>query len=180
MKVCAMGLQRIRQSMAALSALALAVPATPALAVHGQTQTTLGRQVVLRADAPSVSPVHSARALYVLHCAGCHGLDGSGAAAARVPDMRQAGRFLRVPGGREFLIQVPGVMGSGLDDAQVAQVSNWLLATLARDSVPTGHRPYEAEEVRRWRQQPLLDVATVRAALAQQARQQGWPVAPAL
>ncbi len=175
-----MGLQRIRQAMAALCAFALAGPTTPALAVHGQTQTTLGRQVVLRADAPSVSPVHSARALYVLHCAGCHGLDGSGAAAARVPDMRQVGRFLRVPGGREFLIQVPGVMGSGLDDAQVAQVSNWLLAHLATDSVPSPHRPYEAAEVARLRRQALVDVGAARAALAQQAAERGWPVAPAL
>lgn len=166
--------------MAALGTLALACTAAPPVTVHGQTQTTMGRQVVLRADAPSVSPAHGARALYVLHCAGCHGMDGSGSASARVPDMRQVGRFLRVPGGREFLVQVPGVMGSGLDDAQVAQVSNWVLATLAADSVPSVHRPYDAAEIGRLRRQVLTDVGAVRAALAQQARQIGWPVAPPL
>lgn len=152
--------------------------AQPAVAVHGQTQTTLGRQVVLRADAPSVSPAHSARALYVLHCAGCHGQDGSGSHSARVPDMRQLGNFLRVPGGRAFLIQVPGVMGSGLNDAQVAQVSNWVLSTLAKDSVPAQHRAYNTAEVARLRQQVLVDVSVVRAGLAQQALQLGWPIAP--
>jgi mono/diheme cytochrome c family protein len=165
---------------AALGALALASAAAPPAAVHGQTQTTLGRQVVLRADAPPVSPVQGARALYVLHCAGCHGQDGSGSPSARVPDMRQVGRFLRVPGGREFLIQVPGVMGSGLDDVQVAQVSNWVLANLAADSVPTPYRPYEAAEIARLRRQALVDVGARRAALAQQAAEQGWPVAPPL
>lgn len=154
--------------------------ALPCAAVHGQTQTTLGRQVVLRADAPSVSPAHSARALYALHCAGCHGQDGGGSVSARVPDMRQVGRFLRVPGGREFLIQVPGVMGSGLSDAQVAQVSNWVLMNLATASVPPQHRPYEAAEVARLRREALLDVGAVRANLAHQAAQLGWPVAPPL
>jgi mono/diheme cytochrome c family protein len=168
-----------RGVMAVLCQMALGCLAAPPAGVHGQVQTTLGRQVVLRADAPSVSPAQGARALYVLHCAGCHGLDGRGSSSARVPDMRQVGRFLRVPGGREFLLQVPGVMGSGLDDAQVAQVSNWVLANLAGDSVPGQHRPYDAVEVGRLRPLALPDVGKVRAALALQAQQIGWPVAPA-
>ena len=161
-----------------LGACMLLCQAASGAGVHEQTQTTLGRQVVLRADAPSHSPANSPRALYVLHCSGCHGLDGSGSISARVPDMRRLGHFLRVPGGREFLVQVPGVMGSGLDDAQVALVSNWVLNTLARGSVPAQHKPYEANEVARLRTQPLVDVATVRATLAFQALQAGWPVAP--
>ena len=148
----------------------------PGAGVHEQTQTTLGRQVVLRADAPSTSPASSPRALYVLHCSGCHGQDGSGSPSARVPDMRRLGNFLRVPGGREFLVQVPGVMGSGLDDAQVAVVSNWVLDTWAADSIPPGHRPYDAREIARLRLQPLVDVGVTRAALAQRAQQAGWPV----
>lgn len=147
--------------------------------VHTQVQTTLGRQVVLRSDAPSLSPAQSPRALYVLHCAGCHGQDGSGSFSARVPDVRAVGHFLRVPGGREFLIQVPGVMASGLDDAQVAAVSNWLLTQLAAASLPPQHRPYDAAEIARLRQQPLVDVAATRSALAQHAAQLGWPVAVA-
>ena len=154
----------------------MAMASPPDQGVHEQTQTTLGRQVVMRADAPSRSPTHTPRALYVLHCSGCHGLDGSGSPAARVPDMRQLGHFLRVPGGREFLIQVPGVMGSGLDDAQVAQVSNWVLETLAVGSVPPGHRPYMAAEITRLRQRALVDVSATRAGLARQALQLGWPV----
>jgi mono/diheme cytochrome c family protein len=144
-------------------------PAQPTQAqdVHGQTSTTLGRKVVLRADAPSVSPTHNARALYVLHCGGCHSLDGSVSASARVPDMRQLGRFLQVPCGREFLIQVPGVMGSGLNDEQVAQVTNWVLSSLASASIPAQHRDLDAAEVRRARRDPLVDMAARRELLVQ-------------
>jgi mono/diheme cytochrome c family protein len=145
--------------------------------VHGNTATTLGRQVVLHANAPSIAPTHSARALYVLHCAGCHSLDGSGSTSARVPDMRQLGLFLRVPGGREFLLQVPGVMGSGLNDEQVAQVTNWVLSSIANASIPPHHRVFDAAEVSQARRSPLVDVAATRAVLVQRAQQLGLQIA---
>ena len=64
-------------------------------------------------------------------------------------------------------------MGSGLDDAQVAEVTNWLLSTRARDSVPEGHRPYSVTEVAATRGRPRPDVAAVRQRLVQQARARG-------
>jgi mono/diheme cytochrome c family protein len=145
--------------------------------VHAVQHTTTGRQVVLRPDAPSVSVVASVRSLYVLHCAGCHGIDGSGAYGAQVPGLRQMGSFLRLRGGREYLVQVPGMMGSGLSDAQVAQLANWLLAQWGGGALPPGHRPYDGEEVARLRGHSLLDVAATRAQLVQQARAQGVPLA---
>ena len=46
---------------------------------------------------------------YMLHCQGCHGPDGSGARGA-VPSFRgEVAKFLRVPGGREYLLRVPGI-----------------------------------------------------------------------
>jgi mono/diheme cytochrome c family protein len=143
-----------------------------AWALGGQAMV-LGRMVQARPDAPSVATTTSARANFVLHCAGCHGVDGAGSTIGQVPDMRQLGQFLRVPGGREFVIKVPGVMGSGLDDAQVAQVANWVLATIARDSVPEGHLPFDAAEVARARGTPLVDVAAARQRLIEQARTLG-------
>lgn len=148
--------------------------------VHGDTQTVTGRQIVLRPDAPAVAPVQGgARSLYVLHCAGCHGMDASGSALGRVPDMRRVGDFLHLPGGREFIVKVPGVMGSGLDDAQVAAVTNWVLATLAAPSQPPGHRPYDAAEIQQARASPLLDVAAERYRLVSEARQRGLQLATA-
>jgi mono/diheme cytochrome c family protein len=131
---------------------------------------TLGHSVS-RPGAPSVAPTSSARSLFVLHCSGCHGRDGAG--ATDVPDMRQLGQFLRLDGGREFIVKVPGVMNAGLSDGQIADVTNWVLATIAPDSLPTNHRPYEATEIARARLAPLADVATSRAALIAQARAKG-------
>ena len=167
----------MRATLAGACVLIAAIHPTQAHEVHGNTATTLGRQVVLRANAPSVSPVHSARALYVLHCAGCHSLDGSGSTSARVPDMRQLGQFLRIPGGREFLIQVPGVMGSGLNDEQVALVTNWVLSSIASASIPAQHRDFDAAEVNQARHKPLVDVAATRAQLVQRAQQLGLQIA---
>jgi hypothetical protein len=90
-----------------------------------------------------------------------------------VPDMRRLGQFLRLPGGREFIVSVPGVMGSGLSDADVAAVTNWVLATIAPGSAPEGMRPYDAEEVKRARARPLVDVASERQRLLEQGRAQG-------
>jgi len=139
----------------------------------GAATTTLGEQVTHRPNAESKSITTSVRSLYVVHCAGCHGMDGSGSKGANVPDMRRLGNFLRLEGGREFVIKVPGVMGSGLSDQQVADVTNWLLATMAKDSVPEGNLPYDAAEVQRARAVPLVDVAAARSRLAAQARERG-------
>ena len=149
-----------------LLALAAAGPASAA-------NTIMGEQVAPRQNAESRPITSSVRSLYVLHCAGCHGMDGAGAKAGNVPDMRHLGNFLRLPGGRSFVISVPGVMGSGLSDQQVADVTNWLLATLAKASVPESHQPYDAVEVRRARAVPLVDVAGARSQLALQARERG-------
>jgi mono/diheme cytochrome c family protein len=143
-----------------------------AWALGGQNMV-LGRQVPARPDAPAVAATRHARAHYVLHCAGCHGSDGAGSRAAQVPDMRRLGDFLRLPGGREFIVRVPGLMGSGLDDRQAAEVTNWVLETIARDSVPEGHVPFDAAEVARARSMPLADVGAERRRLVEQARQIG-------
>jgi mono/diheme cytochrome c family protein len=156
---------------AALSGLLL-VLSSAAAAMGGQNMV-LGRMVQARADAPSVATTSSPRANFVLHCAGCHGRDGAGAPASYVPDLRRLGAFLGVSGGREFVIKVPGVMGSGLDDQQVAEVTNWLLATLARGTAPAGHQPFSAAEVARARAEPFVDVAAERRRLIERARASG-------
>jgi mono/diheme cytochrome c family protein len=113
------------------------------------------------------------RALYVLHCAGCHGLDGAGPGNREVPDLRRAGGFLRVPGGREYLIKVPGVMNSGLDDRDVAKVANWMLVQIAAGSVVGAYPPYSVAEVARVRARPLPDVFAERRRLLDSARALG-------
>ncbi|WP_454735593.1 c-type cytochrome [Cupriavidus necator] len=103
------------------------------------------------------------QASYMLHCSGCHLPDGSGKPAAGIPDMRiTVPQLLRSPAGRAFLVQVPGTSGSDLTDAQIAELMNWMLPVLTaqRDAAP-----YTTQEVSRYRNDRLDDVAAHRAAI---------------
>lgn len=102
---------------------------------------------------------------YMLHCQGCHGPDGRGAPGAVPPFPGQVSQFLHVDGGREYLIRVPGVSQSELDDARLAAVLNWIVEELDGASRPPQAPPFTAAEVGRWRRPPLTNVDEVRAAL---------------
>lgn len=106
-----------------------------------------------------------ARSDYMLHCRGCHGPDGAGAPGAAPSFRGQLGRFLWVPGGREYLIRVPGTAQSELDDARTAALLNWLVHEFSADEVPADFVPYGAEEVARHRHSALLDVGAARQEL---------------
>ena len=92
-------------------------------------------------------------------------MDGSGSELGQVPDMRQLGRFLTQPEGRRFLVQVPGVMGSGLSDADVARVTNWVFTNLVTDVNQGTFVPYTAQEITQARANPLKDVMVTRTRL---------------
>jgi mono/diheme cytochrome c family protein len=102
---------------------------------------------------------------FVLNCQGCHRADGSGTPGS-VPALADSvARFLAAPGGRAYLVQVPGVAQAPLDDAALAGVVNWMLARFDKQHLPQDFRPYTAEEIGRLRRAPLVDVDKVRAAL---------------
>jgi len=104
---------------------------------------------------------------YTQYCSGCHVADGSGSPAKGIPAMHDGvlGRFLDVPGGRGYIVQVPGVMNSGLKDEDVAQLMNWLVPRMdpARDAPG-----YTAAEIAALRRTRPLDVAATRKALIEQ------------
>ena len=124
-----------------------------------------GTMAPMRADAPSKASTARPDSLYVLHCAGCHGMDGRGHAQAQVPDLHDMPLLLDKAGGREFLIRVPGVMGSGLSDAEVALVMNWIVTRyLPRERAATVPA-FSADEIHQARQNPLSDVMKTRRTL---------------
>ena len=113
----------------------------------------------------ATAAARKARQNYILNCQGCHLPDGSGAEGA-VPRLNGfVGKFLRVPGGREFIVQVPGVAGAPISDAELAAVMNWLLAAFSNAELPPDFRPYTAAEVGDLRRSPLVDVKRARARL---------------
>jgi hypothetical protein len=101
---------------------------------------------------------------YALHCRGCHLESGAGV-PGRVPPLAGVGALLRAPGGREFLVRVPGVAQADLPDAALAALLDWVLVRFDPAGVPPAFAPYTAEEVGRLRKRPLTDVAGARAAL---------------
>ena len=101
---------------------------------------------------------------YMLQCQGCHQPDGSGSSGS-VPDMRDTiGRFLFVPGGREFLVRVPGSAQSPLSNAELAEVLNWMIVAFGPREVAVRFTPFTGDEVARTRR-PLADVEPARNAL---------------
>jgi mono/diheme cytochrome c family protein len=101
--------------------------------------------------------------LYDLHCSGCHKQDGSGQGVF-VPRLKdEMAVLLRKPGGREYMLQVPGVSQSSLSDADVAKVMNWALSRFDAEHLPSDFKPFTAAEVARFRHAPLSDATRVRA-----------------
>ncbi len=116
--------------------------------------------------------------LYVMNCWGCHKPGGEGIPGT-VPRLRDTvGDFLHVPGGREYLIEVPGVAGSALSNAEVAEVLNWMLMTFSKNQIPPGFQPYTEAEVAKYRPRELNNVQTVRAELVSKLAAQGIKLPP--
>lgn len=96
-----------------------------------------------------------AQANFVLHCGGCHGVDGTTNAEA-VPDLKhQVGYFLNFPEGRAYLSRLPNVAFSTLTDQELADALNYMVFVIGEGSVPQGAKPYQAAEVASLRRTPL-------------------------
>jgi len=109
----------------------------------------------------------SASNLYLLNCWGCHGSRGEGIKGT-APSLIGLGDFLKVPGGRAYIIEVPGVAMSSLNDAQIALVVNWTLHNLSKSPLPNDFSPYTADEIHRYRGVRLADLSRTRRALLDQ------------
>ncbi|WP_166358519.1 cytochrome c [Pseudomonas akapageensis] len=113
---------------------------------------------------------------YQLQCAGCHLGGGEGSASNDTPRMKDfVGNFLKVPGGREFLVRVPGMSQSALNDAQLADLVNWIMRPdgMAGKSMPEHYQPYTTEEVSSIRKVSMLNLPQARAGLIAKMREQG-------
>lgn len=116
-----------------------------------------------------------ARIDYILHCSGCHDMDGSGHPGKGIPSFPdQIGYFAAIPEGRAMLMQVPGLLNSGLDDARAAAVTTWLVRQFAGVSLPADFKPYTAEEARRYRASRPADINGLRNRLYRQIVESGY------
>jgi len=98
---------------------------------------------------------------YQLHCSGCHRPDGSGDARI-VPSLRALAPLLEVPGGRDYLVRVPGVAQAPLASAELAPLLNYVLREIAGAQ---SFVPFTESEVESLRRRPLRDPAAERPAI---------------
>src|SRR6202167_1779063 len=164
-------------SVAALGltpAIRAAAPAAPAPTAPAPTAPAPAAPAV---PAPAgVTNVQLAWQNWTLNCQGCHRLDGSGSDGTAPSLAGTVAKFLWVPGGREYLICVPGVATSPLSDADLAEVMNWMLWRYDSEHLPSNFRPYTADEMRPLRSRPLrLEAAGMRSDLLAKAEASGPP-----
>lgn len=119
--------------------------------------------VLLFAAAPGHANDQRAAINYMLHCQGCHLPEAEGF-PGKVPRINGfIGNFLGSSEGREYLIQVPGVATAGLDDADVAELMNWMINKFGAEQLPDGFDSYTTEEVARLRRSPELSPNATRS-----------------
>lgn len=133
-----------------------------------------GLAAISAAYAAAAPATDFARQNYLLHCAGCHLPDGTGSALNDVPTLhRIPGQFVKVPRGREFLVQVPGIAYSPLTDAEAAEILNWILATYNQEVLPNAFKPYTPAEVAEYRASRPASIMKVRTQVQADLAAQG-------
>ena len=103
---------------------------------------------------------------YLLHCSACHGPEGRGSEGV-VPSLHGLVDLLAAPGGRIYLVRVPGVAQAPMGSAALAEVMNWVLRAYSGGRAFT---PYTEAEVEVLRRSPLHDPASARPASVSIAR----------
>ena len=136
--------------------------------VHGVLCVTAC--VAVAADARAEPTLQT---LYTLNCSGCHGAGGQGVPEAGIPNLNEAGRYVRTQLGREYLIEVPGLSQSRLDDATAARLLNWVLRQFSAKTLPADFKPYTTAEVTRFRADKVSDPKTRRDAILAELRGRG-------
>ena len=141
----------------------------PALAILIGTIATAGQAAM-----PGVENPARARQNWILQCQGCHRPDATGTPATTPTMAHVVARFLKVPGGREYLSQVPGVATAALSDRDLTELLNWTLIRFDPAHLPIDFKPYGVDEVARLRRQPLRTEANaVRKRLMAQIERDG-------
>ena len=118
---------------------------------------------------------YTPRVNYVLHCAGCHGMTGEGSRVGGIPAFPDSVAYIAsIDAGRTYMMHVPGVVSAGLSDAQIAEVTNYILEEWSDGAALT---PFDAAEVTRRRALPVSNVVEFRRVVAEELAAQGIELA---
>jgi cytochrome c553 len=99
---------------------------------------------------------------YMLYCMGCHGAEAQGVPGKIPPLAHALGRYMRTPGGRNYVLRVPGAANSALSDAQLTAVLNWLAQQFNSEDLTADVALFSVSEVGAVRHTPLASVLAAR------------------
>jgi hypothetical protein len=92
------------------------------------------------------------------------------------------GAFADDDDGRTYVLHVPGVTNTSLDDEEIAAVLNYVMTRWGGKSLPDNYRAFTREEVARRRQYAISDVVALRRKVVARLRSRGittaaypWP-----
>jgi hypothetical protein len=118
----------------------------------------IGLATLLSSNVNAASP----RINYLLYCSGCHLVNGEGK-SPNVPTLRdELGRMVGVAEMRSYLVRIPGASQAPIDDAELAEVINWLLQEFNSNTLPPDFETFTTEEVTEARKQVLADPLSYR------------------
>ncbi|EGD59241.1 hypothetical protein Y88_1303 [Novosphingobium nitrogenifigens DSM 19370] len=105
-----------------------------------------------------MSDPDQARIDYIEQCGGCHGVRGD-TVPAHLPELEgRVGWFMCTPEARAYLIRLPNVAHSRIkDNAELADMMNYVVFVLGEGSAPAGTKPFTTEEVAHERQFALTN-----------------------
>ena len=107
--------------------------------------------------ASGVNAYSSPKVAYILHCGGCHLLDGRGV-PPEVPSLRdELGKLVQIPGGRDYIVRVPGASQAPISDEELAEVLNFVLREFNRETLASDFVALTGPEVAESRRNILAD-----------------------
>lgn len=128
-------------------------------------RTTIGLWLVALLICGASAAIADPRTDYLLYCRGCHLINGTGVPPEVPTLVNDIGKLVAIPGGREYIVRVPGVSQTAMNNDELAAVLNWVLAEFNADTTPENFAPYTSEEVGAARAKVLVDPLKYRATL---------------
>jgi hypothetical protein len=112
---------------------------------------------------------------YLLKCAGCHAMDGTGSKIGGIPPLQLIRTFTSDVNGRAYLMHVPGVVSTGLGSKEIADVVNYISERWGDKSI--AYTPFTEEEVTLLRATAIPDIVSYRRDITVKYQQEGKQVA---
>ncbi len=73
------------------------------------------------------------------------------------------GRIVAEPGGRSYIVRVPGASQAPISDEKLTAVLNWMLTEFSSKTLPENFKPLTVKEVKQARRELLADPLKYRA-----------------